>query len=146
MEIRSLTDRYAVSPQVAADDMAALREAGFDTVICNRPDEEVPPGMQADAIRAAAEAAGLTFVDNPVTHGAMGPDTVERQRRAIEEAGGPVLAYCASGTRSTVVWMLGAAPETAPDALLSAARAQGYALDMLRPQLDALHRGGETGD
>jgi uncharacterized protein (TIGR01244 family) len=141
MDIRRLTDDYAVSPQIAAADAEALREAGFSTVICNRPDDEVPPGMQADAIRAAVEAAGLKFVDNPITHGAMGPGEVEAQRRTIAEAEGPVLAYCASGTRSTVVWMLGAAPETAPDALLSAAREHGYQLDMLRPQLDALHKG-----
>jgi uncharacterized protein (TIGR01244 family) len=141
MEIRPLTDRYAVSPQIAPDDLPALREAGYEAVICNRPDDEVPPELGAAAMRAAAEAAGLRFVDNPVVHGAIGPDVVETQRRAIADSAGPVMAYCASGTRSTVVWMLGAAPETAPDALLQAAQAQGYALEMLRPQLEALHRG-----
>jgi uncharacterized protein (TIGR01244 family) len=141
MEIRPLTERYAVSPQIAAEDVAAAKAAGYAAIVCNRPDDEVPPDLQSATIRAAAEAAGLDFVDNPVTHGGMAPETVERQRRAIAEAPGPVLAYCASGTRSTVVWMLGAAPETAPDALLSAARSQGYGLDMLRPQLEALHRG-----
>lgn len=141
MEIRPLTGRYAVSPQIAAEDVAAAKEAGFAAIICNRPDEEVPPGLQAADIRAAAEAAGLAFVENPITHGGMPPETVDLQRRTIEEAPGPVLAYCASGTRSTVVWMLGAAPVESPDTLLSAARAQGYALDMLRPQLEELHRG-----
>lgn len=141
MEIRPLTDRYAVSPQIAAEDVAAAKEAGFTAIICNRPDEEVPPGLQAADIRAAAEAAGLAFVENPITHGGMPPETVELQRSTIDAAPGPVLAYCASGTRSTVVWMFGAAPVEAPDTLLSAARAQGYALDMLRPQLEALHRG-----
>lgn len=140
MDIRRLTERYAVSPQITAGDAAALKTAGFAAIICNRPDEEVPPGMQAAEIRAAAEAAGLAFVDNPIHHGPMDPGAVDLQRRTIEEADGPVLAYCASGTRSTVAWMFGAAPDTDPDALLSAARAHGYALDMLRPQLDALRR------
>ncbi len=141
MDIRPLTDRYAVSPQIAAEDIAALKEAGYSTIICNRPDAEVGPEERAEAIRAAAEAAGLAFVDNPITHGGMSADEVERQRRTIDEAGGPVLAYCASGTRSTVVWMLGAAPEADPDALLAAARSQGYQLDMLRPQLESLRQG-----
>jgi len=141
MEIRPLSDDYAVSPQIAPEDMEAARAAGFATILCNRPDAEVPPERQAAAIRAAAEAAGLAFVDNPVTHAGMGPETVEAQSRAVAESPGPVLAYCASGTRSTVVWMLGQAAETAPDALLAAARAQGYDLEMLRPQLEALHRG-----
>ena len=141
MDIRPLTDCYAVSPQIAAHDVAALKEAGYATIICNRPDAEVGPEEQAETIRAAAEAAGLGFVENPITHGGMGPDEVERQRRTIDEAPGPVLAYCASGTRSTVIWMLGAAPDAEPDSLLAAARAQGYQLDMLRPQLEALRRG-----
>jgi len=141
MDIRPLTERYAVSPQIAPEDMPALRAAGYAAVICNRPDEEVPPELGSAAMREAAEAAGLAFATIPVMHGALGPDTVAAQRRAIAEADGPVLAYCASGTRSTIVWMLGAAPETVPDALLQAAQAQGYALQMLRPQLEALHRG-----
>jgi uncharacterized protein (TIGR01244 family) len=141
MDIRPLTDRYAVSPQILPEDMPALRAGGYAAVICNRPDEEVPPELGSAAMREAAEAAGLAFVHIPVVHGALGPDTVDAQRRAIAEAGGPVMAYCASGTRSTIVWMLGAAPETAPDALLQAAQSQGYALEMLRPQLEALHRG-----
>ena len=140
MDIRPLTERYAVSPQITPQDMPALREAGYAAVICNRPDEEVPPELGSAAMREAAEAAGLGFVNIPVVHGALGPDIVDAQRRAIAEADGPVMAYCASGTRSTIVWMLGAAPETAPDALLQTAHSQGYALEMLRPQLEALHR------
>jgi uncharacterized protein (TIGR01244 family) len=141
MEIRPLTERYAVSPQIAPADLPALRDAGYTAVICNRPDAEVTDDLGAAAMQEAAEAAGLNFVNIPVVHGALGPDVVDAQRRAIDEADGPVLAYCASGTRSTIVWMLGAAPETAPDALLQAAQSQGYALEMLRPQLEALHRG-----
>lgn len=141
MDIRRLTDAYAVSPQIDPEDVAVARDAGFVALICNRPDAEVPPSHQADSIRAAAEEAGLAFHDLPVVHGALTPELVEAHRQAVEDADGPVLAYCASGNRSTVIWALGAAPRTAPDALLAAARAHGYQLEMLRPQLEALHRG-----
>ena len=139
MEIRRLTPDYAVSPQIAAADIPAIADAGYCMVICNRPDSEVPPGLQAAAIRAAAEAAGLGFVVNPIVHGSMGPEEIARQKAAMAE--GPALAYCASGTRCTVIWMLGEAEQTAPDALLAAAREAGYALDPLRPELEARHRG-----
>ncbi|MBT8412600.1 MAG: TIGR01244 family phosphatase, partial [Octadecabacter sp.] len=51
---------------------------------------------------------------------------------------GPVLAYCASGTRSSIVWALGQAGTMATDEIITAAAAAGYDLSGLKPQLDAL--------
>ncbi|WP_116084725.1 TIGR01244 family sulfur transferase [Tropicimonas sp. IMCC34011] len=140
MDIRQLTPAHSVSPQIEPDDVPALAAAGFVSIICNRPDSEVPPGLQSADLRKAAEAAGLQFFDNPITHQTMTPEKVEAQVAAIAGAG-PSLAYCASGTRCTVVWMLGAAPSTPPDELIETAARAGYNLEQLRPQLEALHRG-----
>ena len=106
MDIRSLTDSYAVSPQISPGDLAAIKAAGFTTVIDNRPDGEIPGELHAAAMQTAAEALGLTFVINPVISGALTLDNVLAQKAALESAGGPVLAYCASGNRSSVVWAL----------------------------------------
>lgn len=138
MDIRPITPDYAVSPQIDPADMAAIKAAGFAGVICNRPDAEVPPSHQAAAVQAAAEAEGLSFVEIPVTHQGLNMDMVTAQRDAMEAAGGPVLAYCASGTRSTIVWALGQAAVMEPDAIIAAAAAQGYDLSGMRRQLDAL--------
>ena len=61
MEIRSLTPDYAVSPQITPDDVTAIRAAGFTTLIDNRPDAEIPAEVGTEAMRRAAEAAGLVF-------------------------------------------------------------------------------------
>jgi uncharacterized protein (TIGR01244 family) len=118
--------------------MRALAEQGVATVICNRPDAENPPPLQAAAMQEAAEAAGLAFVFNPVTGGALTEANVEEQSEAIETSEGPVVAYCASGNRSTIVWALGQAGERDTDDILARASAQGYDLSWLRPRLDAL--------
>lgn len=144
MEIRRLTETYAVSPQIEASDIPELKAAGFTTVICNRPDPEVSPSLQARAISDAVKAAGMEFVEIPVLPGGWEEEVVAQQAAALDRADGPVLAYCASGTRSTIVWMFGAAATTAPDALLSAARAQGYELEAMRPQLDRVHAQGDA--
>lgn len=128
MELRALTETYAVSPQIDPEDVAAIKAAGFTTIICNRPDAENPPSHQAAAIRAAAEAAGLSFVENPYSPAAFDWSLVETQRTAIENAGGPVFAYCASGNRSSVLWGLGEAAKgtmTAEEITGAATRA-GY--------------------
>lgn len=143
MDIRQITDSYAVAPQLEPTDFAALAEAGFTTVICNRPDAEVPAPLQAAAMQAAAEASGLAFIFNPITHGALNETMVEEQADAIEAAEGKTIAYCASGTRSTIIWALGQAGEMATEDILATAARAGYALDFLRPTIEDMARRGQ---
>ncbi|MGI1663840.1 TIGR01244 family sulfur transferase [Palleronia sp. KMU-117] len=139
LEIRVLTDDYAVSPQVAPEDMAEIRARGYSTVICNRPDMENPPDLHVAAMAAAAEAAGLTFVENPFAAG-LDLSIIDRQRAAIDAASGPVLAYCRSGTRSATVWALAEAGRRPTDEILRATASAGYPMEGLRPQIDGLAR------
>lgn len=136
MELRRLSPRYFVSPQIVAEDIAAIRAAGITTIICNRPDTEIQPFQQAAAIGAAAQAAGLRFEVLPLTHQTMTPENVARQRALIEASEGPALAYCASGTRSTIAWALGQAGARPVDDILRDATTAGYDLAKLRPALE----------
>ncbi|SFR36252.1 TIGR01244 family protein [Yoonia tamlensis] len=141
MDIRQISPTYAVSPQIDVTDMPAIIAAGFTTIICNRPDAEVPPSHQANAIEAAAKAAGLAFVVNPVTHQGLNMDMVRLQKEVMLGANGPTLAYCASGTRSSIVWSLGQAGEMPTDDIIAATAAAGYDLAGMRAQLDHLSAG-----
>ena len=143
MDIRTLSPNYAVSPQIAAEDVPAIAEAGFTTIICNRPDAEVPPSHQADAIGAAAKAAGLDFVVIPVTHQDLNMDMVASQKAAMDASAGPTLAYCASGTRCSIVWSLAFAKELSADEIIAATSAVGYSLDWFRPRLEMIADGKE---
>lgn len=138
MDIRQITPTYFVAPQLDPADMPDIARAGITTVICNRPDAEVPPQFQADALEAAARDAGLAFVRLPLTHQTMTPPNVALHMEHADASAGPVLAYCASGTRSTVVWCLGQAGNMATDDILAAARHGGYDLDNMRPTLEAI--------
>ena len=135
MDARQLTPRYNVSPQISVQDLPVIAAAGFTTVICNRPDVEIPLDQQSAAIRAAAEAAGLNFEVLELTHQTMTLENVARQKALIDASDGPVLAYCASGTRCSVVWALGQAGEMPVDEILATAAAAGYNLENLRPAL-----------
>ncbi|KUF10293.1 TIGR01244 family sulfur transferase [Pseudoponticoccus marisrubri] len=140
MDMREITPVYHVSPQISVEDVAEIKEAGIRLVICNRPDEEVAPDQQADAIGAAVEAAGLDFARLPLTHRTMNAENVSRQSELIAGAEGKVLAYCASGTRCTVVWALGHVGTLGVDDTLSAAAQAGYDLSGMRPTLEALSK------
>ena len=141
MDIRALTPTYAVSPQIEPADLAAIKAAGFTTIIDNRPDGEIPPHLHAAQMHTAATALGLTFVSNPVVGGALTTQNVTAQAAAVAAATGPVLAYCASGNRSSVVWALLNAGTRPTNDLISIPARFGYNLEHLRGQLDAKSAG-----
>ncbi|PWJ21189.1 TIGR01244 family sulfur transferase [Jannaschia seohaensis] len=141
MDLRPLDDTVSVAPQLDPEDMATLAADGVTTIICNRPDAEVAPSHQAAAMQAAAEAAGMAFTFNPVAMPHLTLDTVEEQADAIAGADGKVVAYCASGTRSAVLWALAVAGKMPADDILVACRSAGYQLDGLRPQIEQLAQG-----
>jgi len=142
MDIRQITTEYAVTPQIDPSDIPAIAKAGFTTIICNRPDAEVPPSHQSSAMAESAHAAGLIFVAIPVTHQGLNMQMIEAQKQAIDSSSGPVLAYCASGTRSSIVWSLASAGRMPADDIINATAAAGYDLGGLRPQIEALAANG----
>lgn len=141
MDIRHITPTYAVTPQITVQDIQAIADAGFSLIICNRPDDEVTPDLYAEAIREEAEAKGLKFKALPLSQDTLNPANAVIQRELLDSMDGPVLAYCRSGTRSSVIWALGQAPDHAADDILQKTAAAGYPLDQMRPVLRSLSQG-----
>ena len=105
-EFRRVNERLSVSPQIGLADVAKAKSLGFETIINNRPDGEAPDQPSGAEIAAAAAAIGVGYVHIPVS-GMPTPQQVEQQRNAIENSGGPVLAFCRSGNRCMVTWSIG---------------------------------------
>lgn len=139
MDIRPLSPDFAVSPQITVADVAILAEAGFTHVICNRPAFESAPEDGPDAIRAAVEAAGMGWTENPLVSGQLSLDHVTAQK-----VDGKVLAYCASGTRSSILWALSQAGQMSTDDIMAALEKAGYPLEGLRPQVEMLAAQGNA--
>lgn len=136
---QKLTEALSVSPQINADAVADAAAQGFALIINNRPEGESDDQTPGEAIAAAAQQAGLGYVAIPVTHAGFSQGQVSAMTEALAEAKGPVLAYCRSGTRSTLLWALAQASLGADlDQLtLQAARA-GYDISPVRPLMDML--------
>ncbi|MAE88888.1 MAG: TIGR01244 family phosphatase [Pelagibaca sp.] len=133
-----LTPGYSVSPQIALEDVQAAADAGITLMICNRPDAEVPPELSHRAMEEAARAAGMAFVYIPVTNESLTLEQVTQQAELLAEADGPVLAYCRSGTRCSIVWAMGKAGDMPVDEILATTAKAGYQLEGIRPTLETL--------
>jgi len=105
MNLTQLSDKVYVHGQISPSDASALKERGFGAVICNRPDGEDPGQPSAEEIKAAVEAAGLSFFFVPFNPMEPSPTMVEDFAAALDAAPeGLILAYCRSGNRSSRLW------------------------------------------
>ena len=137
--LRTIDPTIAVAPQIPPEALDELAAAGFTAIVNNRPDGEDPGQPTGAEIAAAAEAAGLSYTAIPITHAGFSHPQIDAMAAVLAEAGGPVLAYCRSGTRSCNLWALAAVKAGAhPDAAMAKAAAAGYDLSGIRPLLDAL--------
>lgn len=138
-EFRNVTPDFAVAAQLTPDDLRQAATQGFRLVICNRPEAEAP-GLPSQAeMRLAAEAAGLAFTYLPFS-GPPPPNVVAATAQLLDEASGPVLAYCRTGARSITAWALAQALSGArrPDEIIDLARGTGYDLGQARGALETL--------
>ena len=137
---RKLTDRVYASPQIGIAEVAEAKALGVALIVNNRPDGESDDQTPGGEIEAAALAAGIAYVAIPVTHAGFSEPQVVAMRQALARAGeAPVLAYCRSGTRSTLLWALAEASAGAdPASLANAAAGAGYDLAPVAPLLDML--------
>ena len=137
---RKLTDRILVSPQITLDQVAQAKADGVTIIVNNRPDDEEPGQVNGAEIEAAAKTAGIAYVAVPVGHGGFAPWQLDGMAGALDQAGtGKILAYCRSGTRSTLLWALtrARAGDNA-DVLAAQAAAAGYDITPVRQIMDAL--------
>ncbi len=105
MNVQSLSEDFTVAGQIRADDVGAIADAGYRVVVCNRPDGEDPGQPDAADIGAACEARGLEFHHLPIRGANLDAGIVETFRGILDNATGPVFAYCRSGQRSAYLWV-----------------------------------------
>jgi sulfide:quinone oxidoreductase len=141
MDIKRITDKVSVTPQITAADMADIKKAGFRAIICNRPDGEGADQPSFDEIAKAAKKAGLEAAYVPVQSGMVTDDNVGAFGAALKDLPRPVLAYCRTGTRSATLWSLHVAQKRPLSEILAATKAAGFDMNGVARRLA---NGGKT--
>ncbi|MFK7940115.1 MAG: TIGR01244 family sulfur transferase [Roseovarius sp.] len=137
MDLRPITPDYSVAPQILPEDVAAIADAGYKSIMCNRPDGEEFGQPDFASIEAEAQKAGLQVCWVPV--GGMGPrpDDVAAFGAALRDMPQPLLAYCRTGTRCTMMWTIAMHGTLSDDDLLRQTTEAGYDMRGLIGQLSS---------
>ncbi|MFC6213502.1 TIGR01244 family sulfur transferase [Fodinicurvata halophila] len=124
--------------QISQEDIPDLAEAGFRTIINNRPDGEEAGQPPYSDTEHAAQAKGINYYYIPLTQETLTPEKVARFREAMEEAPRPVLVHCRSGARSTLLWALSEARynKRSTQDLIDVAGRQGKDISSASPLID----------
>lgn len=109
MEINPLDQQVSVSGQMSVDDIASMIDLGVEVLVCNRPDNEAPDQPAFSIIQAAAQTAGLEFVNIPFAGGQMQPEQAAEFAELLK-TGKRIHAYCRTGNRSTQLWTAATQP------------------------------------
>lgn len=138
MEIKALSSDLSVAPQISPQDVSAIAAEGFRTLINNRPNGESPDQTDSEVIAQASQTEGLSYLFQPVVSGGFTLKDVEEFGKLLDEAEKPVLAYCRTGTRCTMLWALSQAGKLDTDEIISSAANAGYDLSAMRGQINHL--------
>ena len=137
--MRVLCDDVEVGGQITPADVSAVAARGVKSIICNRPDNEAAGQPGSADIEAAAKAAGLEYRHIPMA-GNVPLELIETSRAAYADMPKPIVAYCGSGMRSTVLWCFACVKDKGVDFVLMRASEAGYELTHIRPSLEAYAR------
>jgi uncharacterized protein (TIGR01244 family) len=105
LAVQQIAADVCVAGQLDPAAMQAAADAGFKSVVNNRPDFEGGPDQPTSAqIEAAARAAGLDYAYLPVSPAVQTPEQIAQFAQLVASLPRPILAFCRSGARSTKLY------------------------------------------
>jgi len=131
MQLKKIIDEYFVSEQINAQDISTLKDNGFKTIFCNRPDSEEKNQPNVEELKKIAAALDINFIHQPVIGNRITQNDVDNFKNYFMGAKKPILAYCRTGTRSSMLWALSESKVRPTKEILSLTSAAGYDLSHL---------------
>jgi len=141
MEIKKLTNNISVADQITEADLNAISQAGFKSLICNRPDGEGSDQPGYKEIEHAAKSLGLAIRYLPAESGKVTDEQGKEFGKLMDELPKPILAYCRTGMRSTTMWALANSEKMPLPMIIETAARAGYDMKAL---VRRIINGGKT--
>lgn len=130
-----LAEQYFVLPQVEVTKLEELAAQGFEVIINNRPDNESEDQPLSNDLADKALALGLTYIYNPVDLSKLSQVQLDLQKDALVSKK-KALAFCRTGTRSSVLWVLNNQATSSFDELVASVNGKGFDLTRCLPAME----------
>ncbi|MEM7446152.1 MAG: TIGR01244 family sulfur transferase [Pseudomonadota bacterium] len=133
MHVIWLDEETAISGAMGPEGVPGAVEAGFQTIINNRPDGEQDHQPKSDSIEFAAKNKGLHYRHVPLAIRTLSSGHIEDMQAALNETPAPRVAFCRSGARSYLLWALAKAEDEADlEKLIEQAAGHGFDISAAR--------------
>jgi sulfide:quinone oxidoreductase len=133
--MKRIYENFYAANQIQAKDIAQLKQEKFEYVLCNRPDNEVQDQPSAEVIKSECLANGIEFLHLPITPGDFNLEAIMETEKVLKTAK-KTLAYCRTGTRSTMLWAFAKTKDLEVDEVLKITDHSGYNFQHLKELLE----------
>ena len=135
--MHKVEEKFFVSGQIFPSDIKNLKEQGFQTIVCNRPNgEEEGQPIYAEIEKTCKENDIKCFFI-PISPGEIDPAKVFELNSIIQEEK-KTLAYCRTGNRSITQWAFANAKDLDAEIILDKCKSAGFDLNNLKEVLLAI--------
>lgn len=101
---KTLNAQVSVAGQMTTDKFQQLIQAGFKSVIVNRPDQEQGNTVSVAQLRQIAEQSQVSVIYQPILSGKISQTDVIEFAKYYNELPKPILMICKSGSRSAALF------------------------------------------
>lgn len=107
MDINQISESFSCTSQITHEDIVALADLGYKSIICNRPDGEggAEQPLQEDLTKTA-HALGLQFAYLPVIPGQITEEQGIAFAHLLNDLPAPVMAFCRTGNRAKTLYQM----------------------------------------
>ena len=133
--MKRIYENFYAANQIQAKDIAQLKEEKFECVLCNRPDNEEQDQPSVEMIKSQCLANGIEFLHLPITPGDFNLEAIMETEKVLKTAK-KTLAYCRTGTRSTMLWAFAKTKDLEVDEVLKITDHSGYNFQHLKELLE----------
>jgi sulfide:quinone oxidoreductase len=133
--MKRIYENFYAANQIQAKDIAQLKQEKFECVLCNRPDNEEQDQPSVEMIKSQCLANGIEFLHLPITPGDFNLEAIMETEKVLKTAK-KTLAYCRTGTRSTMLWAFAKTKDLEVDEVLKITDQSGYNFQHLKELLE----------
>ena len=140
-KVRKLEDGYWTAGYITAKDIELAAEYGFKSIVNILPKDDTDQHMTDSEAKQLAADAGLDYRYMPLYGHQVNNEYIATAYGAmVNELPEPVLTYCRSGTRVTLLWAMIRAGKFELEDLLDRALDNGYDIEVIKEDLEMMSR------